>query len=80
MRAALANVLNCGSVPESGRGGGTTAGKAIELWGTHRPDVTLLDISMAGMDGIETLQALLGKYPLARVLMLTSSKAPERHA
>jgi DNA-binding NarL/FixJ family response regulator len=76
MRAGLANVLNFEPglkvVAEADDGR-----SAIRLWGVHQPDVTLLDISMSGMDGIETLQTLLATYPGAKVLMLTSSEAPE---
>jgi len=50
---------------------------AIDLWRRHRPDVCLLDVSMDGMDGIETLRRLRAEFPAARVLMLTSSKAGE---
>ena len=50
---------------------------ALELWGLHHPDICLMDISMEGMDGVETLRRLRKTFPDARVLMLTSSKAPE---
>jgi len=50
---------------------------ALELWGLHHPDICLMDISMEGMDGVETLRRLRKAFPEARVLMLTSSKAPE---
>jgi DNA-binding NarL/FixJ family response regulator len=55
---------------------------ALELWRLHHPDICLMDISMEGMDGVETLRRLRKSFPDARVLMLTSSKAPEdvRHA
>lgn len=55
---------------------------ALDLWEQHRPDMVLLDISLAGIDGIETLRRLLERHPQARVLMLTSSEAGEdvRHA
>lgn len=76
LRTGLANVLNCEPgfqvVGEADDGPG-----AIALWRTLRPDVTLLDLSMPGMDGIETLERLLGEFPGARVLMLTLSEAPE---
>ncbi len=79
--AGLANVLNCepGFTVVAEADDGATA---ISLWRTHRPDVMLLDISMPGMDGIETLERLHAEFPEARVLMLTSSDAPEdiRHA
>lgn len=81
LRAGLANVLNYEPgitvVAEADDGA-----SAIVLWRTLRPDVMLLDLSMAGMDGIETLERLRAEFPDARVLMLTSSEAPEdvRHA
>jgi DNA-binding NarL/FixJ family response regulator len=44
--------------------------------------VLLLDLCMPGIDGVETLQRLRQEFPAARVLILTSSEAPEevRHA
>jgi DNA-binding NarL/FixJ family response regulator len=76
MRVGLANVLslNHGFVVVAQADDGPTA---IELWGTHRPDVCLLDVSMERMDGIETLRRLRAEFPDARVIMLTSSKAAE---
>lgn len=50
---------------------------AIALWPRHRPDVVLLDIAMRGLDGIETVRRLRAAAPEARVLMFTSSDAPE---
>jgi DNA-binding NarL/FixJ family response regulator len=76
VRAGLANVLNCetGFTVVAEADDGATA---ISLWREHRPDVMLLDVSMPGMDGIETLERLRAEFPEARVLMLTSSGAPE---
>lgn len=81
LRAGLASVLTSEPglqvIAQATDGAG-----AIEVWRKHRPDVMLLDISMAGMDGIATLQCLRREFSDARVLMLTSSEAPEdvRHA
>lgn len=47
---------------------------ALALWGRHRPDVTLMDVSMIGMNGVATLRRILAVEPTARVLMLTSSE------
>jgi DNA-binding NarL/FixJ family response regulator len=47
--------------------------EALELFARHQPDVTLLDLRMPRMDGIETLKRLLEKWPAARVVMLTTS-------
>jgi len=81
LRAGLANVLSFESgmqvVAQCDDGE-----SAIKLWRLHRPDVLLLDLSLPGIDGIETLQRLRQEFPTARVLILTSSEAPEevRHA
>lgn len=56
---------------------GTCGDDALELWSRHRPDVTLLDLSMAGMDGIAVLRRLRQAHMGARVLMLTSSDDQE---
>jgi DNA-binding NarL/FixJ family response regulator len=81
LRAGLANVLSF----EPGMAvvaQGDSGEAAVELWRQHRPDVMLLDLCMPGIDGVETLQRLRAEFPAARVLILTSSEAPEevRHA
>jgi CheY-like chemotaxis protein len=38
-------------------------GEAVQQFRTTRPDVTLLDIQMARMDGIEVLTAIRGEFP-----------------
>src|SRR6185312_8668089 len=81
LRMGLANVLGCErdlKVVAEADDGAT----ALELWRRHRPDVILLDVSLPGMDGIETLEKLRAECPEVRVLMLTSSEAAEdvKHA
>lgn len=76
MRAGLANLLALEKdfeVVAQADDGET----ALRLWQQHRPDVCLLDVTMHGIDGIETLRRLKAVAPDARVLMLTSSEAPE---
>ncbi len=76
MRAGLANLLALEAdfevVAQADDGE-----SAIRVWQEHRPDVCLLDVTMHGIDGIETLRRLKAIAPEARVLMLTSSEAPE---
>jgi DNA-binding NarL/FixJ family response regulator len=75
MRVGLASVLSLGHgfniVAQANDGAA-----AYELYGTHRPDVTLLDVSMDRMDGIETLCRIRASFPDARILMLSASKDP----
>jgi DNA-binding NarL/FixJ family response regulator len=76
MRVGLASVLGMSHgfdvVAQTGDGL-----SAIDLHRQFMPDVVVLDISMERMDGIATLRRLLGEFPAARVLMLTSSQASE---
>lgn len=81
LRAGLANVLSFDpGVQVVAEGSDGEAG--IALWRLHQPDLMLLDLSMPGIDGIETLRRLRSEFPEARTLILTSSEAPEelRHA
>ncbi|MBO9715393.1 MAG: response regulator transcription factor [Pseudoxanthomonas sp.] len=50
----------------------STGVEAIARYREHRPDVTLLDIQMPLMGGIEALAAIRGEFPTARVIVLTS--------
>ena len=76
MRSGLANMLNANPafrvVGEADDGA-----KALELFRRLTPDVLLLDVTMPGLDGIETLRQLRAEHPAARVLMLSSSEAEE---
>jgi len=47
---------------------------AVTQWERLRPDVSLIDVSMPGIDGIATVRRLLAQHPQAKVLMLTSSE------
>jgi DNA-binding NarL/FixJ family response regulator len=76
MRSGLANMLN---IDPAFRviGEANDGPKALQLYRQLKPDVLLLDVTMAGMDGIETLRRLRTEYPGARVVMLSSSEAEE---
>ena len=50
----------------------STGGEAIQLFTVHVPDVTLLDLRLPDMSGIDTLIAIRTKFPNARVIMLTT--------
>jgi DNA-binding NarL/FixJ family response regulator len=46
--------------------------EAIEQFRLLRPDVTLMDLQMPEMSGIDALSAIRGEFPEARVIVLTS--------
>jgi DNA-binding NarL/FixJ family response regulator len=46
--------------------------EAIEQFRTHRPDVTLMDLQMPVMNGLDALIAIRGEFPEARIVVLTT--------
>jgi CheY-like chemotaxis protein len=45
--------------------------EALELIGTHQPDLMLLDVRMSGIDGVETLKRIRGMGNSVKVIMVT---------
>lgn len=46
--------------------------EAIAAYRQHRPDVTLMDLQMSGMNGIEAIQAIRAEFPDAKIVVLTT--------
>ena len=46
--------------------------EAVNLFRRHKPDVTLLDLHMAELDGIEATRIIRSEFPDARIIALTS--------
>jgi DNA-binding NarL/FixJ family response regulator len=46
--------------------------EAINLFRKHKPDVTLMDLRLPGMSGIDAMIAIRGEFPDARVIILTT--------
>jgi DNA-binding NarL/FixJ family response regulator len=46
--------------------------EAIEQFRLHRPDVTLMDLQMPALTGIEAIIGIRGEFPDARIIVLTT--------
>ncbi len=55
-----------GEVYESDRGE-----KACQLYERYQPDIVVLDLSMPGIGGFETIRRLLNRDPLSRILVFS---------
>ena len=46
--------------------------EAIHQFRTHRPDITLMDLQMPEMSGLDAMVAILGEFSDARIIVLTT--------
>ncbi len=71
LRKGIATLVNAESdmklVAEASNGE-----EAIEQFRSYRPDVTLMDIQMPGLNGIETINQIQKEFPNARIIILTT--------
>jgi len=51
---------------------GTNGREAIQRFRVHRPDVTLMDLQMPEMNGLDAIIAIRGEFPDARIIVLTT--------
>ena len=65
--ALIANQSDLELVAEAANGR-----EAVELFRQHRPDVTLMDLQMPEMGGIDAMCAIRREFPEARIIVLTT--------
>jgi DNA-binding NarL/FixJ family response regulator len=46
--------------------------EAVQAFRTHSPDVTLMDLQMPEMGGLDAIGAIRGEFPEARIIVLTT--------
>src|SRR5207247_4509409 len=56
---------------------GTNGRQAIELYRLHRPDVTLMDLRMPQLGGVEAITAIRKEFRDARLIVLTTYDGDE---
>ena len=71
LREGIAALVNAGSdmklVAEA-----TNGQEAIEKFRSHRPDVTLMDLQMPALNGIDAIIGIRSEFPNARIIVLTT--------
>jgi DNA-binding NarL/FixJ family response regulator len=45
---------------------------AIQQFRKHQPDITLMDLQLPGMSGLLAIRSILGEFPAARIIVLTT--------
>ena len=76
LRTGVANIINqepdLWVIAEAGNGV-----EAIDAYERHLPDVTLLDLRMPIMEGVEAVRRIRERHPAARVIVLTTYDTDE---
>ena len=71
VRAGLTAIINSQpdmvTVAEAGNGR-----QAVDLFEQQDPDVTLMDLRLPGLNGIEAIAAIVKKSPLAKIIVLST--------
>lgn len=71
LREGIAGVIN--SQPDMVMVAQASTGReSISLFREHRPDVTLMDLRLPDISGIDALTAIRAEFPDARIVMLTT--------
>jgi DNA-binding NarL/FixJ family response regulator len=71
MRVGVASIVNARSdmtvVAQTG-----TGEEAVTLFFKHKPDVTLMDLRLPGMSGVDAIRSIRATHPRARFVVLTT--------
>jgi len=51
--------------------------EAVELWEKHTPDITLMDLRLPGMSGVEAIRTVMARHRNARFVVLTTYEGDE---
>ncbi len=52
----------------------STGLESVELYARHRPDITLMDLRLPDISGLEAIAKIRDRFPLARMIVLTTYK------
>src|SRR5947199_4209808 len=76
LRVGVASIVNARSdmtvMAQTG-----TGEEAVTLFSQHRPDVTLMDLRLPKMSGVDAILAIRARFPMARFVVLTTYEGDE---
>ena len=72
LKAIINSQQDMVTVAEAGNGR-----QAIEAFEQHQPDVTLMDLRIPGLNGIGAISGIIGKFPRARIIVLSTYAGDE---
>ena len=76
MRIGIAAIIDAtaemSAVAQAGSGE-----EAVELFEKHRPDITLMDLRLPGISGVETIRTIIARHPDAKFVVLTTYEGDE---
>jgi two-component system, NarL family, response regulator len=76
MRVGVAAIINaCADMVTVGEAG--SGENAIELFERHRPDITLMDLRLPGISGVEAIRRIRMRHPQALFVVLTTYEGDE---
>jgi DNA-binding NarL/FixJ family response regulator len=76
LRAGLATSIDAESDMEI-VAAATNGQEALELFRQHQPDITLMDLKMPVMGGVEAIRTIRGQFPAAKVIVLSTYQGDE---
>jgi DNA-binding NarL/FixJ family response regulator len=76
MRVGVSSIVNARSdmtvVAQTGSGE-----EAVSLFAEHKPDITLMDLRLPGMSGVDAISAIRARHPAAKFVVLTTYEGDE---
>jgi DNA-binding NarL/FixJ family response regulator len=77
VREGLVSVIRRNKADMNVVGEASNGREAVDLWKEHRPDVTLLDLRMPELDGVEAIKEIRAQDENARIIVLTTFDGDE---
>ncbi len=71
VREGIASIIQCEEDMEI-VGEASNGREAVDVFRQKRPDVTLMDLQMPNVNGIDAITAIRSEYPDARIIVLTT--------